>query len=173
MKLSVLFDAFERSVFRLEALDVYNVPSDADRLSQFLAGEAMSPRTVENDSYLQRTARLAASGRSLSRVHAVGRPLTDYVRYELAAYAGNVEAGEQVLIADRDAHADGLVKLDEDFWLFDDRTVALMRYEPDGTFVEVVDASDRLEHFLELRDLAVAAAIPYGQFMENEGNLAR
>ena len=32
------------------------------------------------------------------------RPLSAYVRYELAVYAENVAAGEEVRIADRSAH---------------------------------------------------------------------
>ncbi|MBM7784904.1 DUF6879 family protein [Tenggerimyces flavus] len=173
MKLSDLFDSFERSAFRLEALDAYDVPQDTERLAQFLAGEPMSPRTVETSPWLQRVQKTVAEGRSMSRVHAVSRPLTDYIRYELASYAGNVAAGEHVLIADRGQHDDGLADLSDDFWLFDDATVALMRYDADGTFLGAEDDTDRLVHYRAIRDRAVAAAVPYKHFMESEGLLAR
>ena len=37
-------------------------------------------------------------------MHVVDRPLSDYIRYELAVYAENVAAGEDVRIADRSLH---------------------------------------------------------------------
>src|SRR5207245_5369176 len=40
------------------------------------------------------------SGRHVGRVHVVDQPLSPYVRYELAVYAENVSAGEDVRIAD-------------------------------------------------------------------------
>lgn len=173
MNVGDLFDTFERSCFRLEALDAYDVPQDTKRLAQFLAGETMDPRTVETNPWLQRVQRTTGEGRSMARVHAVGRPLTDYIRYELDCYAENVAAGEHVLIADRGLHDDALAHLDVDFWLFDDRFVAVMRYGEGGRFLGAEDDSDHLDHYRALRDQAVAAAVPYRQFMESEGLLAR
>lgn len=170
MRLSDLWAGVERSVFRLETLDAYDVPEEAERLAAFLTGRAMPPRTPGNDPYLERVARLTAAGRTVARVHVVGQPHSDYVRYELACYAENVAAGEQVLIAERAGYLSNLV---EDFWLFDDRTVALMRYSPEGTFLGIEDASDRLDDFLAQRDRAVAAAIPYDKYTRNEGPVAR
>ena len=64
-------------------------------------------------------------------MHVVDRPLSDYVRYELAVYAENVAAGEDVLIADRSPHPEleGLVR---DFAIFDAETVVLFDYDDDG-----------------------------------------
>lgn len=39
-------------------------------------------------------------GKEVSRVHVLRSPLTDYLRYELAAYPGNITAGESIGIID-------------------------------------------------------------------------
>ncbi|WP_187369578.1 DUF6879 family protein [Fodinicola acaciae] len=59
------------------------------------------------------------SGKWIGRVHVIRRPLTDYLRFELAAYRYNVAAGEDVRILDvTDRPNPGLP--DQDFWMFDE-----------------------------------------------------
>ncbi|WP_342589096.1 DUF6879 family protein [Streptomyces sp. Ncost-T6T-1] len=54
-------------------------------------------------------------------------------RYELAAYPGNITAGETTGILDLSEQA--VVGLpDHDFWLFDEQDVYRMHYTPEGAF---------------------------------------
>ena len=71
----------------------------------------------------------------IQRVHVVDLPLTAYLRYEMAAYRENIDAGEEVGIAVRSWHPD-LAALTEDFVLFDhggeDEAMVWMRYDHQG-----------------------------------------
>lgn len=73
-------------------------------------------------------------GRDLARVHVIEEPLSDYIRYELAAYTPNVDAGEDVRVISvaRGSWPNGVPR--HDFWLFDDERLWLMEYDPGGTF---------------------------------------
>ncbi len=90
----------------------------------------------------------------------VDRPLSDYLRYELAVYAENVAAGEDVLIADRSIHPD-LEALNEDFAIFDTETVILFDYD-DGLVrgYRITDDRQTVDRYRERYDLAVTRSVP-------------
>ena len=102
----------------------------------------------------------------MGRVHVVDRPLTDYVRYELAVYAENVAAGEDVLIADSSVYPE-LAGLTQDFALFDSETAVLFDYDEDG-LVRGYRISDdvRIVRGCTEQYVAVAErAVPFADFM--------
>jgi hypothetical protein len=92
----------------------------------------------------------------VARVHAVAVPVSEYIRFEIAAYQASLEAGEQIGLVDRSLHPEMV----EDFWIFDDRRVAVLRYDDTGRFLAATDGTHRLDHYRRLRDVAVAAATP-------------
>lgn len=157
-----LFETFERTAFRLETLDVYDVADEQDEIARFLAGEDMGPDWRDNPWVRSITSR----GRSLTRVHVLRSPLSDYLRYELAAYPGNIVAGESVGIIDR-AEQDVAGLPDHDFWLFDDRDVFRMHYTPAGSFTgaELLPA-ERIGEYRTYRDLALRHAVPFAAYRE-------
>ena len=108
---------------------------------------------------------LRKRGRRVGRVHVVDRPLSDYVRYELAVYAENVAAGEDVLIADRSAHPE-LEGLAQDFAIFDSETVVLFDYD-DGRVRGYQIAVDResVNRCVAEYDLAATRSVPLAEFM--------
>ncbi|MEU8538443.1 DUF6879 family protein [Streptomyces sp. NPDC048717] len=157
-----LFEIFERTAFRLETLDVYDVEDEREEMSRFFAGEDMGPEWEDNPWVRSMT----DQGKQVSRVHVLASPLTEYLRYELAAYPGNIKAGESIGIVDRaEQAAEGLP--DHDFWLFDDRDVYRMHYTEAGAFVgaELLPA-DRLPEYLAYRSAAQAAAVPFAAYWE-------
>ncbi|MEU8822652.1 DUF6879 family protein [Streptomyces sp. NPDC048636] len=85
-----LFETFERTAFRLETLDVYDVEEEWEEISRFLAGVDMGPEWTDNPWVRSMTEK----GKSVSRVHVLRSPLTDYPRYELSAYPGNIKADD-------------------------------------------------------------------------------
>ncbi|WP_328343181.1 DUF6879 family protein [Streptomyces violaceus] len=102
-----LFEIFERTAFRLETLDVYDVEEERDEIARFLAGEDMGPEWDDNPWVRSMTDK----GKNVSRVHVMRSPLTDYLRYELSAYPGNIKAGESIGIIDlADQESTGLVR---------------------------------------------------------------
>lgn len=157
-----LFESFERTAFRLERLAVYDVDEEREEIARFFAGEDMGPDWDDNPWVRSMTNK----GKSVSRVHVLRSPLTDYLRYELAAYPGNIKAGESIGIIDLgEQEVTGLP--DHDFWLFDDRDVYRMHYTPEGKFVggERLPAA-RLAEYQGYRDVALTHAVPFASYWE-------
>lgn len=133
------------SAFRLEAQQHYEVPGDEDRQRAFHAGEPLPPPRDELLDDLRLITELRRTGRQVGRVHVVDRPLTPYVRYELAVYAENAAAGEDVRIADRSPYP-GLAGIGQDFALFDVQT-------PDASAILFdYDAGGRLRGYTHAQD---------------------
>lgn len=157
-----LFDTFERTAFRLETLAVYDVEEEREEFERFMAGGDMGPDWHDNPWVRSMTDK----GKRVSRVHVLRSPLTDYLRYELAAYPGNIEAGESIGIIDlAEQTVSGLP--DHDFWLMDDRDVHRMHYTPEGKFTGAeLLPPDRLTEYQDYRDRALTAATPFATYWE-------
>ena len=123
------FDSYEREAFRLETLPSYGVASEDEELQDFLAtGQLVIP---DDDQWLTRVRHFRATGRRVSRVHVLRRPLSDYLRYEFAVYENTVRAGEDVRILDLTGQPEADLPA-FDFWLFDDARVVRMDYDAEG-----------------------------------------
>ncbi|KUL54776.1 hypothetical protein ADL22_02435 [Streptomyces sp. NRRL F-4489] len=157
-----LFTTFERTAFRLETLAEYDVEEEREEISRFLAGEDMGPDWSDNPWVRAMTDK----GKQVSRVHVLTSPLTDYLRYELAAYPGNIKAGESIGIIDLAEQAvTGLP--DHDFWLFDDSRVYRMHYTENGAFLGAEPLpAEKLGAYQGYRDLALARAVPFADYWE-------
>ncbi|MET7900123.1 DUF6879 family protein [Streptomyces sp. NPDC005355] len=156
-----LFETFERTAFRLETLSVYDV-EEREEIARFLAGEDMGSEWHDNPWVRSMTDK----GKSVSRVHVLRSPLTDYLRFELSAYPGNIKVGESVGIIDL-AEQDVTGLPDHDFWLFDDRDVYRMHYTPEGKFLggELLP-TDRLAEYQGYHDVALTHAVPFATYWE-------
>lgn len=134
------FDSlFKHRVFRLEDLDYYYAPNEQEPYARFLAGEPADWAWREPWKRIVRETR--RSGRIMQRVHVVGEPVSDYMRFELLrVYPANVEAGEDVRILSR-GFASGLPGCD--YWLFDDHLAALLDYDENGQVERVEMTVDR------------------------------
>ncbi len=169
MTLTELFQTFQESAFRLEALQYYVLGEDEPRRQAFREGRPLPPRPGKTES-IRMVRSAVAAGKRVHRVHAVDLPLSDYIRYELAVYPENVAAGEDVRIAVRSAHP-GLKELDTDFWLFDAETskpvVVWFRYTSDGQVIsrDLSDDTGDIRRARAQRDLALAHAMPLSEFM--------
>lgn len=128
------FRSFTHEAVRVETLQHYVVPGDEDRQQAFHDGRPLPQRPAKQAS-VELIAEAVRAGKRIWRIHLVEMPLSDYVRYELAAYAENVAAGEGVWIADRATHPE-LNDLRHDFVIFDQGTdhasVIWYDYDPDG-----------------------------------------
>jgi len=157
LNLGAVLRSFRRSAWRLEARDHYESAPEHRALAEWRARRPVPPRT---DGWLELVTDHVRAGRSIGRVHVVSRPLSEYVQFELALYAQHTAVGEQVAIADRSLDRDHLATLRQDFWIFDETTVALMHYDDAGRFLQATDASDHLEEYLHLQQMALNAAVP-------------
>lgn len=148
----------------METLSRYSDETEDAELALFLAGKPLPERSARTDPWLRRVADTTAAGRRWQRVHVVGHPLTDYLRFELVGYEANAELGEDVRIARREAHPE-LAELRQDFWLLDAETpepsALLMHYDAAGhlTGFERTTRPDIISRCRRERDLAVARSV--------------
>jgi Family of unknown function (DUF6879) len=155
--------------FRLEAQQRYAVPAEDAQFKAFTEGRPLpSDPRVNRSMQIIRTA--VGRGCRIRRVHVVDLPLTVYLRYEMAAYRENIEAGEEVGIAVRSWHPD-LAGLADDFVLFDPRSehaaMVWMRYDNQGQLTGLDYSDDRADLALAgyHREVALAHAIPLREFL--------
>jgi hypothetical protein len=164
-ELNDLYHSCTRYAWRLEARDVYGVPEENDRLQAWLAGRPL-PRSDSKDAWKELTSGAAAAGRPFARVRMIGRPLTDYTRWEYEVYSDNISAGEQVRVLERDwltdADRNNPLWL-EDFWLFDDEIAVVQNYGDDGSYLGPTRAADPAP-YVALRRRALELSVPYSDF---------
>lgn len=162
--LGQLLDLAERSLFRLEVLDAYDVASDGGDFSRYLRGDA-APDPARKEPWLARLRDDARRGLRNYRVHVVRSPLSPYLRYEFEwGYAYNVQAGEDIRILDV-SEVSPPPLISEDFWLVDDREVVRMHYDLEGRFfgAEIL-ASREVSRYRAARDAAWQAAEPFSSY---------
>lgn len=158
MKLPDAFSSFRHSAWRLEARDTYLVPEYDDQLNAFLTGRPLPPRA---DGWADVVQAAAARGARIGRVRLVGRPISDYTRFEFALYPENVQFGENVRIVDR-SWLDGSWSVAPDVWLFDDHIAFRQRYSEDGAYLgaEEIDPAP----VLEVQRTLLTHAVPLAEY---------
>lgn len=167
---SALFSGVAQSWFRLERLQAYDAASERAAYTQFLR---TGVHVAEPGSWQDLLAAHCNAGRQLRRVHIVEEPLTDYIRFDLAAYALNEQAGEDIrlLPVAADQWPEGLPRGPlADFWLFDDTRLWSMEYDDKGRFVAVELKEDPhdVAQAQQWRDRALAAAVSLGEYQRRQ-----
>lgn len=164
-----LCEGVTEEAFRLEARQHYNVPYEEPLIRAFEEGKPQ-PENESITKHMASVSSLRVAGKRDYRVHVIELPLTSYLRYELDGYRENIEAGEEIFIADRAWHLD-LAELTEDFMLLDGDTdhasVVWYRYNANDELLARDHSHDPadIEVCRRWRDLAMAHAIPYAEFM--------
>lgn len=138
MNLSDLFGVFEQSAFRLESLAAYKVDEETDAFREFRNSGVIRPGF--NHEWAAMVADAVAAGKTMKRLRLLSSPLSEYERFEVAAYEAGIAAGEHIRVADRSDFQPSV-----DFWLFDERWIAVMNYTPEGAFLgaDVREVTDR------------------------------
>jgi hypothetical protein len=159
-----LLGSFERTAYRLETLDLYVVPEEAQAFDDFLAGRAFDLAWFE--PWLTMIRQLHDTGRQMQRVRLVADPPTDYQAFELAVTPNNLAAGEDIHVLPASMAA-ALDLPDYDYWLFDDALVAVMRFTDGGRFMyaELSDDPVTVAEHRTARDVALQHAIPYADYI--------
>lgn len=152
----------KHEAYRLELLDMYDAPDTPGRVRRFLAGEP--PDLAYRAKWDAFIAGVRRAGGTMSRVHVVAEPLTDYLRYELDFYRLSVAAGEDIRILPR-TDAAGLDLPDFDYWLFDE-AAAVMIYDESTRFLraELVSDPGFLADCRRWRDIAMSHAVPLADY---------
>lgn len=172
MRNEEFFGLVRRSAWRLEALPAYATADSDPSFTAYLRAGRLTPLAERppKQAWMAAVRQATAAGKRLGRVHVITRPLSPYLEYELAAYPENVEAGEDVRLADAGEHPE-LAELGPDFWLLDDETLAplvlVMDYDPEGRFRGLERTTDPavVARCRRVRDLAVRYSVPLGEFL--------
>jgi hypothetical protein len=157
---------FRYSLFRLETLQAYSGSSEDEAYAAHRAGQPI-PVTPALRTWCDRVRRRVAAGAAVQRVHVVVEPPSEYLRFEVASYGPNVEAGEDVRILP--VRRGGSWPADvghDDFWLIDSRELWAMFYAEDSTWLgaEPVHEPRRIVEACFIRDAALAQAMSWSRY---------
>lgn len=163
------FATFRYSLFRLETLQVYGGSGEEESFAAFQAGLPI-PLTPDLREWTQMLRQRVSSGCVVQRVHVVTSPLTDYIRFELASYAPNVQAGEDVRIIP--VPGGGSWPQDvphNDFWLIDSSELWGQRYDQEGTWLgtELIDNPGEIVEACYARDAALHHSVPWVDYLRD------
>jgi hypothetical protein len=162
-----LLKSFSRSAWRLETYDSYHLGYEAADFEQFLAGRPVPPPEVSWwRPWLDMISTMTQEGKRIGRVRILAEPPTDYQRWELWAAHWHAQAGEQTSYLSRSQAAALGLRTKHDWWLLDEQTVIVMRFDDGGKIVgkELITDPGIVAQHREWRDLAVCHAIPAEEF---------
>jgi hypothetical protein len=155
-----LFATFERSAWRLETHPVYDVDEERPAFQRFCDTDELDVGYLAD--WLAGVSAATDAGKQFERMRVLTDPPTDYQRFEMAVAVHNAAAGEDIhILSDRTARSLGLPEL-RDFWIFDDRRVAVLHFSPTGRLLtaEIRDDPDTLTRHLAWKALAWEHAEP-------------
>lgn len=163
-----LFTTFEHSAWHLETRQGYASDREDPGYAEFLA-TGTTPYDLDSE-WCVNIRQQTTDGKYVGRVRVVDDPPTDGQLF-LLAYAGcNAATGEDVRNLWRE-EAKQLRLPDEDFWIFDSRLVAVLRFDDQDVFhdVEVITEPAEVLRYCQIRDAAVHGSVPYDEFAARLG----
>ncbi|MGZ3116190.1 DUF6879 family protein [Streptomyces sp. H62] len=164
-----LFGTFEHTAWRLETRRRYASDEAGDAWKQFMDVGHVTEDWSEDTpvSAFRKTIQAQrAAGKRIERVRLVDEVPTTGQRYLLENARWNIESGEDIRNMWR-ADADRLRLPAEDFWMFDSRLIALLRFDDDDqlTHVDLITEPAEVVRCSVIRDAAWHHAVPWEQFM--------
>ncbi|MBB5079836.1 DUF6879 family protein [Nonomuraea endophytica] len=152
-----------RRAWHLELRDVYRVESEDIPFEKWLNGEHDSFEWLQD--WLDHMRAVTGDGVSVERLRIVTEPHTDYVRWEMSFSHRNIEAGEQIRYLPRSEVVDMRFP-PEDCWLFDDDTLVLSLFKPDGRSAgfAVEDDQSLIAQYQSVRDSTWSQGISHASY---------
>jgi len=156
-----LFTQFEHTAWRLENRRRYASDEATSTYAQFSRGEPVDWDGVDA-AWCQERREQTALGKTFTRVRIIDSPPTPGQLYLLDNARRNSAVGEDIRMLPR-SDADRLDLPDEDFWIFDSRLVALLRFDTDDDLVnvELITEPVTVNRYAQIRDAAGHYAVPY------------
>jgi hypothetical protein len=158
------FKNFQHSAWRWEQQPAYFIGYEHEQFDRFLAGSPEPPtENADLGDWMAQVAEHVAEGKTYGRVRVVETPPTDYQRWMQWMDRWNREAGETIRYLTRQAaRRAGIIPAigPDDWWLFDDRRLVVMRFDKVGRRIQVEAFEDEPEvaQALKWRTRAIAAA---------------
>ncbi|MEU6098381.1 DUF6879 family protein [Streptomyces sp. NPDC047079] len=158
-----LFNHFDHSAWHLETRHGYASDREDPDYAEFLATRT-APCDLESD-WCANIRRQTSAGKYVGRVRVVDNPPTEGQLFLLSYAKCNAATGEDVRNLWRE-DAERLRLPAEDFWIFDSRLVAVLRFDDEDAFhdVEVITEPAEVLRYCQVRDAAVHGSVPFDQF---------
>ncbi|MFG3085143.1 DUF6879 family protein [Streptomyces parvulus] len=157
-----LFETFEHTAWRLETRRGYASDREDPTYREFVDTGRI---TLDYDDDWCRNIRAqVAAGKTIGRVRILDEPPTEGQLFLLADSPRTTSAGEDIRCLPR-SEAEARLLGDEDFWVFDSRLVARLRFDDADVFhdVEVITHPAEVLRYCQLRDAAMHGARPCGE----------
>lgn len=163
-ELTDLFRACRRSAFHLETHDTYGVPDESEPFRKFLAGAEDDYQWLSDWLAVVRAA--TSRGVQFARARVVTEPHVDYTRWGLVVARENIAAGEDIRYLPRHRIQPSDLTAD-DYWLFDDETVAFTLFTHDGSAAGAALTRDHaiVDRCRRVRDIVWQRAIPHSEYV--------
>ncbi|MFJ3906178.1 DUF6879 family protein [Streptomyces sp. NPDC090025] len=163
-----LFFDFEYSAWHLETRSRYASDEEDEGYATFVETGA-APMDLDSD-WCRNISAQTATGKYVGRVRVVDSPPSEGQRFLLSYARCNAATGEDVRAVWR-AEADAALLPAEDFWVFDSRLVAVLRFDDHDVFhdVEIITEPSEVLRHVQIRDAAVAVSVPYDAFAAQLG----
>lgn len=175
------FTDFKYSAWRLETLQHYDVGYEAGAFADFLDhGRTTAIASAMRPWIDDVVGPAVAEDRYIGRVHVVEvdpespggyDSVSDYLRYESAAYQLSTEAGDDVRIIEtgRGRWPEDVYFPGNDFWLFDSEVLMEMHYNNDGTFRQAVVYNEltypaAVARAAKCREVAQMRSVPFAEW---------
>ncbi|MFD9604214.1 DUF6879 family protein [Streptomyces sp. NPDC059970] len=158
-----LFETFEHTAWRLETRRGYASDRQDPDYQAFLA--TGSSTWDPNEPWFVNISRQTTAGKKVGRVRIADKPPTTEQLFLLDYAKHNASVGEDIRYLWRQ-QADQADLPAEDFWIFDSRIVAVLRFDDDDNLlgIELITEPAEVVRYATSRDAAMHHAIPYEQF---------
>ncbi|MFB6677160.1 DUF6879 family protein [Streptomyces sp. NPDC056390] len=165
-----LFETFEHTAWRLETRGRYQSDTEDPTYEEFVRAGRFDLDTDDEWSQLMR--RQTSAGKTVGRVRVVDETPTVGQLFLLADAPRNAAAGEDMRYLWRQ-EADRRILPREDFWIFDSRLVAVLRFDDEDVLhgAEVITEPAEVNRYMQLRDIATHGAIPHDAFAQRVAQL--
>lgn len=161
-----LFDRFDRDAFHLELRDDYGSPVEDTPYARWQRGEPDDYAWL--DPWMTLVRRVTGQGRMVRRVRVVTEPHSQYVGWEHSLTRLNIEAGEDIrwLPRHRVPEAVTFPLAGNDWWLFDDRLLAVGHFDEEGRVLgsELIEDPEAVETCVRVRDHLWSLATPHAEY---------
>lgn len=166
-----LFRGARRYAFHLEVQDTYGVADEVEALKRWETGETYEPeeQPVSWKAWDDLMLESAERGIALERLRVITVPHSDYTRWLLSETHTNVAVGEVVRWLPRHL-VDPAEVPGDDYWLFDDETVAFTTFAETGEFMGLSITTDRgiVSRCVQARELLWRRGIDHARYADSE-----
>ena len=140
------FNSFQKSAFRVETLQRYNVNEEREAFEYFQQYKELPDGVWKDWHDIIQQAKLRWA--TMQRVHLIQFPITPYISFEMEFYKKSMTYWERIFYLSLE---DCTVEINSDFWIFDDAVVLKMFYDEDGSFLGFEEMKD-IAPYLQIKN---------------------